>query len=111
MAPPSWNFEKRIADVDRAVKPLEYRGFRLQLLKDEVRRRRGLPSTALSLAATMRVIRKQSDASKERLYALLHAHKPKPRRKSRKDTKLFRWKRQRQWLAEARDLRGKFAPP
>lgn len=40
-------WEKRIKHIDRRLKPTELRGLRLQLLKDDVRRKRGLPSLAL----------------------------------------------------------------
>lgn len=37
----SWNFEKRIAHIDRRVSPLQMRGLRLRLLAAKVAARRG----------------------------------------------------------------------
>ena len=39
----TWSWERKIRHINRRVSPLGLRGMRLQLLRMEVRRRRGLP--------------------------------------------------------------------
>ena len=103
----TWNFERRIRDIDRRVSPLGFRGLRLQLRKMKVRGRRGIPSDSLPWETWEAVRMGRTSFSVAIVRAALRRKRLHLRPKlSLKETRIFRWKRRQQWEASAREVAG-----
>lgn len=98
----TWNFDRRIRHIDRSVSPPGYRGMRLQLLKMDTRKRRGLPNDAFSWDTWQAIHLGKTSRSLAMVREALRTKRlPKRRKLSLRDTKIFRWKRMQQWIADA----------
>lgn len=112
-------WERRIAHIDRPVRPLEWRGARRQLLKAAIKKRRGLPSRDMSFdvmlaLVNLKVSRRAGVMPKrellenlewrllrERLLERKRAVREAARRRvgrSFAETKIDLWRRRRDWL-------------
>jgi hypothetical protein len=98
----TWNLDRRIRHIDRPVSPLGYRGMRLQLLKMDIRKRRGIPNDAFSWDIWQAIRGGKTSRSLAMVREALRTKRlPKQPKSSLQDTRIFRWKRMQQWIAEA----------
>ena len=119
-------WERQIAHIERRIRPLEWLGVRGQLRKAAVRKRRKLPSRNISLEAMfdrlhMKIAARKGEPQdrelatklqwqlcRERLLERKQAQRHAARRRRRvsaNETKINLWRRRREWLRMAKELR------
>lgn len=112
----SWSWERRIRHIDRRVSVMEMQGLRLDMLKAEVRERRGLPSQTIPnevVKAKLNLLLGRPTLSKQQIDWLMLRHHLLERKRAQRiaafnkrhrsmsDTGINIARRRKEWLEMA----------